>query len=126
MSLSLASFAMGMLAVSAQSTIDPLCEYPGSCYEPEALYSWRAPVTPRRMWDNDGTFSGSVSIQSIGMSYGAYVSQDKIRKETPKAGGGEHGDPGDGYEVCPQNIQASLDNLWFTNDSFHELDAAQP
>ena len=74
MSFKIATIAMGMLGTMAQQTIDPLCEYPGSCYEPETLNGWRAPVTPRRMWDQDGTFSGSVSIQSIGMSWGAYNS----------------------------------------------------
>lgn len=49
-----------------------------------------------------------------------------MRKETPSSGGGEHGDPGDGYEVVPQNIGPALDGLMLDFDSFHEQDAAKP
>jgi hypothetical protein len=54
------------------------------------------------------------------MTYGAYISQDLIRKQTPYGGGG-HGDPTLGYEVLPGNISAALTNLKLAHDLFdHE------
>ena len=60
------------------------------------------------------------------MTFGAWISQDQVRKQTPSSGGGEHGNPDDGYEVVPQNIGAALDGLKLNYASFHDLDAAKP
>lgn len=51
------------------------------------------------------------------MTYGAWISQDRVRKQTPYAGGG-HGDKTEGYEVLPGNINTTLNNLKLDHELF--------
>lgn len=48
------------------------------------------------------------------MSWGAYISQDLVRKAAPPGGG--HGDPDSGYEILHTNIHDALDELKLTHD----------
>ena len=89
---------------------DAHCVFPGTCTPPMTKYSKKATVIPRDQWTIEGGFCGALSIQSIALTYGAWISQDLIRKSTPYAGGG-FGNPEEGYEVLPQNFEAALKNL---------------
>jgi hypothetical protein len=72
-----------------------------------------------------GGFCGSVSIQSISMSYGAYISQDLIRKAAPYQSG-SHGDENLGYEISTENILPALSALNLNYDSWDSASAPLP
>jgi len=88
------------------------CQSPGTCSPPKARFLRVMPVTSRLQWTYSGGFCGALSIQSIALSYGAWISQTLIRKAAPDGGG--HGDPDDGYEVLHTNIEPALNNLKMT------------
>ena len=71
---------------------------------------------PRNQWTNSGGFCGSLSTQTSALSFGAYLSQDIIRRNAPKAGG--HGNPLQGYEILHTNIEATLENLHLRYESW--------
>jgi hypothetical protein len=96
---------------------DAHCVAPGTCTAPKTKFMKRATVIPRDQWTISGGFCGSLSIQSIALTYGAYISQDRVRKQTPYGGGG-HGNPKDGYEVLPANIDTTLNNLKLNHSMF--------
>ena len=73
------------------------CVYPGTCDPPEAKFSRTMDMRPREMWVDDGGYCGSLSIQEVALSYGAWISQDLVRKSA--ADGGDSGDPVHGWEV---------------------------
>jgi len=98
------------LFLAPDLSADTHCVTPGVCTAPDTKYMMRAPVTPRDQWTISGGFCGSLSIQTIALTYGAWISQDIVRKNTPYGGGG-HGDKTLGYEVLPGNIAAALKNL---------------
>jgi len=70
------------------------------------------PVPSRNQWYYSGGFCGALSIQSIALSHGVYLSQKLIRQAAPPGGG--HGDRTDGYEILHTNIQTALDKLKFS------------
>lgn len=92
------------------------CVYPGTCIPPARSYTAGRDVVPRKQWGDSGGFCGALSIQAIGLSYGAWISQDLIRKAAPKGEG--HGNPIQGYEILHSNIEEALANLHFTYDSW--------
>jgi hypothetical protein len=57
-----------------------------------------------------------MSIQTIALAHGVYISQDLLRKAA--APGGGHGGPGFGYEILHTNIGGALDNLGFIHEEF--------
>ena len=81
---------------------DDACVAPGICTPPDTQFSKVAPLNPRAQWTTDGGFCGALSIQSIALTFGTYISQDIIRKAAPYGGG--HGQKNEGYEVLPVNI----------------------
>jgi hypothetical protein len=60
------------------------------------------------------------------MTFGAYISQAIVRYNTPKGPGTEHGNPTDGYEVDPGNIEAGLKNLGLTYEMFDTANVTKP
>lgn len=111
-----AALVFGTLAVAAADD-DELCVSPGTCVPPNSKYSaGRIYATPRKQWVDSGGFCGALSIQTLALSYGAYISQDLIRKAAPEGGG--HGDEEDGYEISPTNIDAACENLSIVHESF--------
>ncbi len=59
--------------VSAQT--DPKCVAPGICQPPaNALHSNVLPTAPRHQWEWDGGFCGSLSIQTIALAHGVWIS----------------------------------------------------
>ena len=109
----LALFALG---VTAQS--DPDCYSPGNCRAPQnALYSTVLPTQPRTQWDTDGGFCGSLSIQTIALAHGVWISQDIARKNA--APGGGHGNDTEGYEIIHTNIEGALTKLGFKYEAFN-------
>ena len=137
MTFRLTAAAMGCLGmINAQQlspdeypiSIDQKCVYPGTCTPPPTKYSWVAPNSPRDQWTIEGGFCGSLSIQSIALTKGAFISQDLIRKANIPVGNscGEHGDNTVGYEVVPQNIAQTLDALSIVYDKFDHENAPLP
>lgn len=56
---------------------------PGVCNPPNAKFVAGRNCQPRDQWTISGGFCGSVSIQTIALSYGVWISQDLIRKAAP-------------------------------------------
>ncbi len=97
------------------------CVQPGVCVPPrpsDYKYVAGRDAIPRVQWGSEGGFCGAVSIQTIALTYGYWVSQDLVRKATPDNGQGGHGNPDDGYEVLHSNIEDTLDNLGITYNSW--------
>ena len=65
-----------------------------------------------------------MSIQTIALSHGVYISQDLLRKAA--APGGGHGEPGLGYEILHTNIGGALDNLGFIHEEFDYVNEPVP
>lgn len=104
---------------------DPSCIYPGICTPPcDYSYVGGRNVVPRYQWTISGGFCGSVSIQAIGLTYGAWISQDLIRKAAPEAEG--HGNSIEGYEILHTNIEVALTNLHFTHSSWDWQRSPEP
>ena len=83
MTFRITAAAMGALSmINAQQlkpdeypiSIDQKCVYPGTCTPPPTKYSWVAPNSPRDQWIIAGGFCGSLSIQSITLTKGAFIS----------------------------------------------------
>ena len=62
-----------------------VCQTPAVCTPPNATYSVVRPVPSRQQWEDSGGYCGSLSIQSICMSYGAYISQQQVDIEYAKS-----------------------------------------
>jgi hypothetical protein len=118
---SILSFAV--LVVGAMG--DNSCVAPGVCTPPnDYKYTAGRDVVPRVQWPDSGGFCGSSSIQAIAQSYGAWISQDLIRKAAPEGGG--HGNPIQGYEILHTNIESALSTLHFKYESWDWENAPQP
>lgn len=73
----------------------------------------------------DGGFCGSFSIQHTALAFGAWISQDLVRKAN-RASPGPHNMHGDGvlgYEVVPSNVATTAKHLRL---AFDEWDYEQP
>mmetsp|Transcript_3045 Transcript_3045/g.4652 ORF Transcript_3045/g.4652 Transcript_3045/m.4652 type:complete len:356 (+) Transcript_3045:27-1094(+) len=103
---------------------DESCVDPGTCIPPNYKYISGRDVIPRYQWTISGGFCGSVSIQSIALSYGMWVSQDLVRKAAPAAEG--HGNPIEGYEILHSNIEPALKNLHLSYVSWDWEGEPQP
>lgn len=116
-------------ALAITSPDDPLCVYPGTCSPPSSsdypYVGGRTELVPRSQWVESGGFCGALSIQSIAMTYGAYISQDIVRKHAPEQSG-SHGDETLGYEISTENILPALEALSLTYDSWDSSSTALP
>jgi hypothetical protein len=105
--------------------VDPKCVTPGTCKAPaNALYSSVLPTGPRHQWEWDGGFCGALSIQTIALTHGVWISQDLIRKNA--APGGGHGNDSLGYEILHTNIEGALTNLGFRYEAFDHVNTPVP
>lgn len=62
-----------------------------------------------------------MSVQATALAFGAWISQDLVRKANTHGEG--HGSPKEGYEVLPSNVAETVRNLKLTCD---EWDYMQP
>lgn len=85
------------------------CIAPGICKQPSAKHSRVLDIKPRRQWNVEGGFCGEMSIQASALAFGAWISQDLVRKASPHGEG--NGSPGKGYEVLPSNVAETAQNL---------------
>jgi len=73
----------------------------------DAQISQKLPIPGRLQWDNDNGYCGELSIQSIGLFYGNYISQDVCRQ----IAGGE-------VLFGNSNGETAIDKFSFTADSW--------
>lgn len=98
------------------------CVYPEICKPPPHKHSKVLPVKGRFQWDESGGFCGSLSIQTMALTHGAWISQDKVRKANRGGLCFGHTDVGGGCEVGPENYGLTARNLKL---HFHEWDYSQ-
>jgi len=111
-----------MLLTAASFGLAAGCVAPGTCTPPAAKYSRVIPgPQPSQQWNINGGFCGAMSVQQAALAFGAWISQDLVRKANTHGEG--HGDPKDGYEVLPSNVGETAKNLKLTYD---EWDYNQP
>eukprot|EP01065_Artemidia_motanka_P017447 TRINITY_DN2091_c0_g1_i1.p1 TRINITY_DN2091_c0_g1~~TRINITY_DN2091_c0_g1_i1.p1 ORF type:complete len:355 (+),score=143.35 TRINITY_DN2091_c0_g1_i1:67-1131(+) len=119
------TFAALQLVVAAAAThearpdqlrSDGSCVYPGVCTAPPAKYTKVLPVRPHQQWNINGGFCGAMSVQTSAMSYGAWISQDLVRKANTHGEG--HGNAKEGFEVLPTNVAETARNLKLTYDEW--------
>eukprot|EP01062_Namystynia_karyoxenos_P083164 TRINITY_DN9513_c0_g1_i1.p2 TRINITY_DN9513_c0_g1~~TRINITY_DN9513_c0_g1_i1.p2 ORF type:complete len:380 (+),score=154.50 TRINITY_DN9513_c0_g1_i1:130-1140(+) len=93
------------------------CVAPGVCSAPPAKYTRVLPLRPHQQWNINGGFCGAMSVQLNAMAFGAYISQDLVRKANTHGEG--HGSPAEGYEVLPGNVAETARNLKLTCDEWN-------
>lgn len=93
------------------------CIYPGTCVAPEASHTKVLPIKPRQQWNINGGFCGAMSLQVAAMGFGAWISQDLVRKANTHGEG--HGDAREGYEVLPSNVYETARGLKLTADEWN-------
>merc|ERR1712151_1281931 len=92
------------------------CVPPGTCTAPAAAYKVVLPISPRQQWNINGGFCGALSVQVAAMGFGAWISQDLVRKANTHGEG--HGDARLGYEVLPSNVYETAKGLKLTADEW--------
>jgi len=97
--------------------------YPEISKAPQTKYSKVLPVKGRFQWDESGGFCGSLSIQTMALTHGAWISQDKVRIANRGGLCFGHTDVGGGCEVGPENYGLTARNLKL---DFEEWDYSQP
>ena len=86
-------------------------------------YSVSLPVLPRIQWWNNGAYCAEVSIQTVLLSKGIYMSQAWIRKHSPYSGNKAFfGDELLGYEIVPGNIEQALQQLHLSYERWKGTD----
>jgi len=100
------------------------CVAPGVCKQPAAKFVNVLDIKPRQQWNTAGGFCGAVSMQVSAMSYGAWISEDLVRKANSQ--GESHGNATVGYEVGPENIAESAKNLRLNFDEWDYVNQARP
>jgi len=114
---------LAAVAVASAEEAEPLystsdCVYPEICRPPPSKFSQVIPIRPRMQWNTNGGFCGALSVQVMAMSYGAWISQDLIRKanrggpcfgHTSLAKNGTSGE--EGCEVGPDNYAVTARGL---------------
>lgn len=105
-------------ALSAASAMHPWgdsvaasagCVPPGICVPPQTKYSRVIPgPQPGQQWNINGGFCGAFSVQHAALAWGAWVSQDLVRKANRNQNiphpAPWHGSTTLGYEVMPRNV----------------------
>ena len=95
-----------VLSLLLSSSIAHACVEPGTCIPPAAQFSRVIPgPKPGQQWNINGGFCGSWSIQQTAKAFGAWISQDVVRKANRDQPIQHymHGDEELGYEVVPSN-----------------------
>lgn len=69
---------------------------PEVCHPPSAQYSFKFPIPARKQWPDRDGYCGSLSAQTAALGWGAWISQDQVRKSI-----GDH-------EVGPSNMESAL------------------
>jgi hypothetical protein len=99
------------------------CVSPGTCTAPPAVNKVVLDIKPRQQWNINGGFCGAMSVQVAAMGYGAWISQDLVRKANTHGEG--HGSPSVGYEVLPSNVAETARNLKLKYDEW-DYTSAKP
>jgi hypothetical protein len=102
------------------------CVNPGTCTPPASLYSRViAGPQPGQQWNIEGGFCGAFSTQHAALAFGAWVSQDLVRKANRQQPGPHfmHGDSTVGFEVMPSNVAYTAHALRL---KYAEWDYTQP
>lgn len=100
------------------------CIAPGICKQPPAKFTNVLSIKPRQQWNTAGGFCGSMSMQVAALSYGAWISEDLVRKANTHGNG--HGDSSLGYEVGPENIAETAGNLKLKFDEWDYMNQPRP
>ena len=82
-------------------------------------------IQPGQQWNINGGFCGAYSIQQSALNFGAWISQDLVRKANREQPGPYtmHGNKVEGYEVVPTNIAFTAEHLGLIYD---EWDCLRP
>ena len=97
------------------------CVRPGTCTPPASKFSRVATgPTPGQQWNINGGFCGAFSLQHAALAFGAWISQDLVRKANKETPGPHHmhGDRTVGYEVVPSNVAATAAGLKLEYDEW--------
>lgn len=117
----------GATALPDWNTTSADCVAPGTCTPPNLPFSRVVPgPAPGQQWNINGGFCGSFSVQQCGLAFGAWISQDLVRKANRDQTGiphNMHGDTTVGYEVVPSNVAYTAEHLKLT---YSEWDYSQP
>lgn len=97
------------------------CNPPDSSLHP---FHVSHPVQPRIQWWHHGAYCAEVSIQTVLLGKGVYMSQAWIRKHSPYSGSPAFfGDTTYGYEIVPGNIIQALDQLDISYEQWKGTDS---
>ena len=94
------------------------CPAPATCTAPSLPYSRVMDVGSRTQWGDSGGFCGSLSIQAIALSHGAWISQGVVRRNAAPGNANAHGSAAVGFEILHTNIQGALTNLSLSHEAF--------
>lgn len=108
--------SVSSLAVADQSDAIGICRSPGICVEPDSKFKNVYPIKPRMQWNIAGGFCGSLSIQTMLLAKGAWVSEDLVRKANIGAACFGHGNDKNGCEVGPENYGETAAGLRLNYD----------
>ena len=104
------------------------CVSPGQCTPPDTKYSRViAGPQPGQQWNINGGFCGAFSMQHAALAFGAWISQDLVRKANKDSAGPHnmHGDSTLGYEVVPVNVADTATGLKLAFDEW-DYTSAKP
>jgi len=106
----------------------PICHDEDLCTSPEYHYSMEVTTVPaRNQWWHHGAFCGEMSVQSIAMSYGVYLSQKKIRMYASQNQNPIYFfNPGEGYELSDENMMPTLMKLGFEAEAWDSYNQPTP
>lgn len=104
-----------LAALLAARALAGPCVAPGTCTPPATSYSRIvAGPAPGIQWETSGGFCGAFSVQHAALGFGAWISQDLVRKANRDQTGIEHNMHGDttvGFEVMPINVAYTAAHL---------------
>jgi hypothetical protein len=124
---SLASRTVVSAALLAVRVLAGPCVAPGTCKAPATAFSRvvEGPA-PGVQWETSGGFCGAFSVQHAALGFGAWISQDLVRKANRDQTGiphNMHGDPTVGFEVMPINVAYTAEKLKL---NYVEWDSSAP
>jgi hypothetical protein len=119
--------ALLFVGLFATALADESCVAPGTCTAPSAAaFSAVAPVTPRHQWPDKGGYCGSLSVQAIALSFGAWISEDGVRRAASGGCADGHSDDEHGEEIDTRNLGGALTNLQFEWDQVGSFALSPP
>lgn len=117
----------GAVSITASGAAGGPCVAPGTCTPPNSKFSKVIldPSLAGVQWESSGGFCGAFSVQHAALAFGAWISQDLVRRSNRDQPGPHHmhGDPTVGYEVMPSNVAYTAAALRL---NFVEWDYTQP